>query len=73
MDASDIEVRLAYASRAEVPPSVGTLGRTPGGVHLLHIYILPYSTLYRTELTFFSTRLQVLIRVGSPLIKQPST
>jgi hypothetical protein len=55
MDASGIEFLLAYASWAEVPPSVGTLGRTRGVfISFTYIFCL-YGTLNRTELSFFST------------------
>jgi hypothetical protein len=72
MNASGIEFLLAYASWAEVPPSVGTLGRT-WGVFISFTYVFcPYGTLNRTELTFFSTRLKILqpicIHNGEPHI-----
>jgi hypothetical protein len=57
MDASGMEFLLEYASWAEVPPGVGTLGRTRG-VFISFTYIFcPYGTLNQTELSFFSTRL----------------
>jgi hypothetical protein len=60
MTASGTEFLLAYASWAEVPPSVETLGRTQG-VFISFTYIFcPYGTLNRTDLTFFSTRIKVV-------------